>query len=161
MMTEPAPDRPRRRWLVPLLFVSLALNLAVAGIVVGWALSPAGRMHRESGPARGVIGEPFVRALPAEARRALMRDVIAEHDLIRDNRESLRTRFEAFLGALRANPYDPAAVRALFGEQRRAALGRQEIGEELLLKRLEAMTPEQRAVYADRLEDALGRFRGR
>ena len=157
-MAEAGSDKPRRRWMVPLLLVSLALNLLVAGIVVGWAVSPAGRWHREMGPTRGVLGAPFVRALPAEARRQMMRDLVAERGRIRDSRESLRARFEAFLVALRANPYDPEAVRELLAEQREVALGRQEIGEGLLLKRLVAMTGAERAEYADNLEAALSRF---
>lgn len=160
-MTEPTPPKLRRRWLLPTLLVSLALNLAVAGIVVGWALSPQARHHRDSGPARGVIGEPFIRALPEDARRALMHDVIEEREHIRDSRDGLRARFDAFLSALRADPYDPEVVRDLLAEQRGAAQGRQEIGETLLLKRLAAMEPQDRAAYADRLETLVGRLKWR
>ena len=168
-MTETAPNPPqtpdappkKRRWLMPLLFVSLALNLLVAGLVVGHALSPDARFDREGRPARGVIGEPFVRALPPADRRALMRDVMQDRDRIRDSRESLKQRFDAFLAALRAVPFDTDEVRRLLQEQREAAVGRQEIGETLLMKRLDDMTDDERAAYADRLEESLQRFKRR
>jgi len=160
---QPKPDRPRhrRRWVMPLLFVSLAVNLLVAGLVVGHALSPDARFDREGRPARGVIGEPFIRALPDADRRALMRDVMQDRDRIRESRESLKQRFEAFLAALRAVPFDSDEVRRLLLEQREAAVGRQAIGEALLMKRLDEMSDDERAAYADRLEESLARLRRR
>ena len=38
-MTMPQ-ETPKRRWIMPLLFVSLAANLLVAGMVAGAYLSP-------------------------------------------------------------------------------------------------------------------------
>lgn len=162
-MTETPPEAPKkRRWLMPLLLVSLGVNLLVAGLVIGAMLSPDGpRKRGEYGPSRGVIGEPFVRALPHSERRALMQDVHRDRERIRESRESLRQRFEAFLVALRADPFDSSEISRLLAEQRKAAVGRQEIGEALLMKRLEAMTAEQRAAYADALEESLNRFRKR
>lgn len=162
-MTETTPDVPRkRRWIMPLLFTSLAVNLLVAGVVIGALLSPDGPRNRsEIGPGRGVIGEPFIRALPRSERRALAEDVRKMSPQIREGRENLRQRFEAFLTALRADPFDPAAISRLLAEQRGVAVGRQEIGERLLMKRLEAMTPEQRAAYADALEKSLRNLRRR
>ena len=159
---EPTPAR-RRRWIVPLLVVSLALNLLVVGAIVGRALSPDGphRKDRVSGPVRSVIGEPFVRALSREDRRALLEDLKAQGPRIRENRESLRARFEAFLAAVRSDPFQPEEVRRLMMEQRSVAQGRQELGEILLMNRLEAMSVEERAAYADRLEKGLKSFKRR
>lgn len=158
-MTE--TQRKPRRWLFPLLFGSLALNLLIAGIVVGWMASHGGDRRPDFGAARGLVGEPFLRALPEEHRRALMQDVAREATRIRESRESLRARFEAFLTALRAEPFDADAVGVLLREQRAAALGRQDIGERLLLERLEAMSAEQRDGYAAALERSFRRLRQR
>jgi len=161
-MTEDAPEKTKGRWLKPALFVSVALNLVILGTVVGHELSPEKRKKRSyDGPARGVIGEPFFRALPDGERRALFEDIRKDDIRIRDSRESLRERFQAFLSALRADPFDPDQVTKLLAEQREAAIGRQEIGELLLMKRLTAMTAQQRATYADRLEESLKRFKRR
>ena len=56
---------------------------------------------------------------------------------------------------------DPRKVRRLLADQRSVAQGRQELGEVLLLNRLEAMSAEERAAYADRLEKGLRSFRKR
>lgn len=153
------PEKKNRRWLFPLLFVSLAVNLLIAGIVAGWMLSPNASKRSEYGTIRGLVGEPFLRALPADQRRAMMRDVRREAPRILESRENLRARFEAFLEALRADPYDPSIVSALLREQREVALRRQDIGESLLLERLEAMSPEERQAYADALEKSFTRLR--
>lgn len=163
-MTDTAPETPKtRRWVMPVLFVSLALNLLVAGMFIGHAVSPNSPRFGDpmEGSARGVIGEPFIRALPEKDRRALFNDIFSDRDRIRESRDSLRARFDAFLAALRADPYDPDEVARLLLDQRQAAVRRQEIGEVLLLKRLEAMTADERSDYADRLEEALKRVRRR
>lgn len=159
--TAPPPAPKRRRWVLPVLFASLAINLLVLGMIGGAMLSPEGPRQRGDGERslRGVIGEPFVRALPSGERQALVRDAMENRDRVRESRESLRQRFDAFLAALRADPFDPAEVTRLMGEQRQAAVRRQELGEELLLRRLEAMSAEERAAYADALEEGLKRFR--
>jgi uncharacterized membrane protein len=152
-------DKKPRRWLYPLLFVSLALNLLVAGMIVGWLASPGGPKRSEFGSARGLVGEPFLRALPDDQRRAMLRDISRDAPKLRESRESLKARFDGFLTALRADPYEPETVAALLRDQREAALTRQDIGERLLLDRLEAMTPEERNAYADALEQSFRRLR--
>ena len=156
-MTE-TPKKPRR-WLYPVLFLSLALNLLIAGIVVGWLASPDGPRQPDFGSARGLVGEAFLRALPRDHRREFIKDVAHETPRIRESRDDLRARFQAFLTELRTEPYDPAAVAALLQEQRGVALSRQDIGERLLLIRLEEMSPEERAKYADALERSFRRLR--
>jgi len=153
--------KPQRRWLVPALLLSLALNLLIVGIVVGFAISPKASRNSDqlSGNARSLIGAPFVRALPQEDRQALIKAIRAENGRLRENRAALRARFEAFLGALRADPFEPAAVEKLLQEQRTVAIRRQQIGESLLIERLNAMSPAERAEYADRLAHALRRLR--
>lgn len=162
-MTD-TPENPpnKRRWLMPLLLVSLAINLLIAGIFIGAMLSPDGLRNRaENASVRGVVGEPFFRALPREERRALIREVVRNRDKIRESREGLRQRFQDFLTTLRAETFDMEEARRLMTEQRGAAIRRQEIGEMLLLDRLQAMTSEQRRAYADALEDSLAKLRKR
>lgn len=164
-MSDPTTEQPtpRRRWLVPLLIASLALNLLVAGAILGRSLSPETQRGKDrvAGPIRSVVGEPFVRALTREDRQALLADIRKEGPRIRENRESLRDRVEAFLTALRSEPFEPEVVRQLMEEQRSVAQGRQELGEVLLLNRLGAMTAEQRSAYADRLAKGLKNLRRR
>ena len=159
-MTEES-TKPQRRWLVPALLVSLAINLLIVGIVVGFAISPKGPKNTErvSGHARSIIGAPFVRALPKEDRQALVKAIGAERGRLRENRAALRARFEALLIALRADPFDAVAISQLLQDQRSVAIRRQRIGENLLVERLSAMSPDERAAYAERLAHALRRLR--
>lgn len=159
--TQDSPPK-KRRWLMPVLFVSLAANLLVAGVLAGAMLSPDGpRNERQDRQARGIVGEPFIRALPREERRALFGEARQNRERIRESRNTLRQRFNAFLIVLRTDPFDAEAAARLFGEQRQAAIRRQEIGETLLMNRLQAMTTEQRAAYADALERELKALRSR
>lgn len=162
MNDSPTPAKTRK-WFTPLLFVSLALNLLVVGILAGWLLSPGGPRgeSREYAQVRGLVGEPFVRALPKEERRALLRSAVQNRERLRENRDVISRRFAAFLTALEADVFDEATVASLLEEQRQAAIRRQEIGEALLIERLAAMTPEDRKAYAARLSDGLKHLRPR
>lgn len=143
----------RTRWL---LFASLALNLLVLGMVIGWVASPDGP-RREDRAARSVMGAPFVEALTRPERRELLRHMRRAGDRIEGNRAELRARFEALIAALSADDWDRSEVEALLDAQRGAALDRQRIGEELLLDRLDAMSVEERRAYAARLEERIRR----
>lgn len=163
-MTEPTPTPAKqRRWLMPLLILSLGVNLMVAGIVAGSWLSPDGPRKRDDGQraVRGVLGEPFFRALPDDQRREMAREVLGDRERFREGREALRERFENFLAALRAETFDRAELERLLADQRQAAVRRQDFGEALLLDRLEAMTQAERAAYADALENRLKGFKRR
>lgn len=159
----PPPQPNRRRWIMPVLILSLAANLLVVGIVAGAMLSPDGprRGGDDQRAIRGVLGEPFIRALPPAERRAMVRDVFGNRDKFREGREALRSRVQRFLAALRAETFDRAELERLLGEQREAASRRQDLGEQLLLDRLEAMTQAERAAYADALTEQLKGLRRR
>jgi uncharacterized membrane protein len=161
-MTDAQPGKavPSRTatWVKVVLVLSLGLNLAVLGVIAGAWLSPDGpRQTRIDTAARDLGATPFVRALDPEDRRALFQAMRREAEPLRQNRDELRLRFEALLGALRADPFDPSEVQSLLALQRGAATERQMIGERLLVDQLAAMSPEARDAFADRLEDALRR----
>lgn len=165
MTTETPPSNLKpRRWMMPVFILSIAANLLVVGIVAGALLSPDGPRKRggeEQRSIRGVLGEPFFRALPAEERRAMLRDVISNREKFRDGREVLRDRVERFLAALRAETFDRSEAERLLGEQRNAASRRQDLGEKLLLDRLESMSLTEREAYADALSKQLKGLRRR
>lgn len=149
------PHRKVRGWVVPILLASLAVNLLIVGIIVGWLASPDGPRRTEWRTVRGLVGEPFIRALPDDHRRALVREVLRDDNRLRESRESLRARFEAFLSELRKEQFDIDKIQTLLKEQRKVALDRQDMGERFLLERLETMSVGERRDYADALEQAL------
>lgn len=157
--TNPSPPQTPDRsplWMRVLLIVSLGLNLLIVGMVAGSLLSGGGPgPSREA--ARDLEGSPFVRALGPGERRALLRDLVRERDTLGENRQLLRQRFESLLATLRADELDRAALDAIVAEQRQATEARQRLGERLVIRRIEAMSPDERRAYADRLEAAVRR----
>lgn len=156
-MTDPATQPPTPssgRGLKIALALSLALNLAVAGLVIGaWA--------SDHGPRRGMPRDlsfgPFSEALSPQDRRALRKAFVDRTPDLRAARQAAREEFDALLAALRARPFDPAALSTALAaiEERNAT--RLELGRSLIEARLTTMEEADRLAFADRLETALRR----
>jgi hypothetical protein len=150
-----APAQPKRIWRI-VLVVSLALNLAVAGVVGGTLIS--GRAG--DGPPRSFdLGiSPIARALSPEERRevtsSLRRDRVMRG-------ADLRGRADAIVTALKAEPYDPDVMRGLLQEQAAQVATVQGKAQDAFLDAITQMTPERRADFADQLENELSKERPR
>lgn len=144
----------RRLWLRGLLFVSLALNLLVVGIVSGAMLLKPD--HDRRGP-RDMVA-PYTKALSDEDRSALgkrLREGLASRNA---ERGLLAEDYRATLEILRTEPLDPVALDDVLSRQSERAHQRKLMGQRALAERLVAMSPDERAGFADRLEDALDRL---
>jgi uncharacterized membrane protein len=153
----PAPPVPSRKGLRIALGISVALNLLVAGLVVGALLrdgDPRARMVRD------LDFGPFTEALSERDREALRREFVARAPDLRDMRRAMRDDLETVLTVLRSEPFDAAALAVVLDNQDGRMARRVELGQELLLERLGAMTPDERAAFADRLERRLRRGGG-
>jgi uncharacterized membrane protein len=143
-----------------LLVVSLAANLAVVGVVAGWALRHGG--HHGHHPSRlDMAGGPLTRALSDADRREIaqrMRQVWRE---TRSDRTDIGASFDALVADLRAVPFDPDRVAARMRQQREGFAARFAMGQEVLLGHLAAMSDADRAAYADRLETRINEYRER
>lgn len=149
-MDDPVtPSRGSSRLMRIVLVLSLALNLAVVGIVAGVAVS--GRL---GGPAPRSVDfglGPVSQALDPAERRAI-RQALRREGALRNL--DLRARAEAMIAALRADPFDRAALELLLDEQA-ARIGQlQGAAQEAFLDQIAAMTPERRAAFAERLMEA-------
>lgn len=142
-MTEEV-KRPRR-WVSVLLVVSLALNLLVAGVVLGTVL----RFHGGPGAAPPKFAPALFRALPEKDRKALRADLEDEHRRGARNRSEY---FEEMGDALRTVPFDAQAVRQLLDRQVRSNAETQSALQQKWLDRVAAMTDAERQAYANRLE---------
>ncbi len=156
--TETSVTLPVRRSMRYLLIGSLALNLLVLGIIGGAVIRGPGGF---GGP-RGVdlaLG-PIVEALAPEDRQAI-RTQLRANDMLRQHprqiREALATALQA---ALRAEPYDPAAIEAALSIQQNRLVAVQTAGQQVLVARIGLMTPQARLAFADRLQEAIGRGHG-
>ncbi|WP_116133476.1 periplasmic heavy metal sensor [Tropicimonas sp. IMCC34043] len=160
--TGSAPVRaPRRgRWLRVLLFVSLALNLAVVGIVGGAIL---GRAVDGPGPVQ-VSKElglgPFLTALDPAQRAALRSASWERRSEMRAGRAAWKQAFDETLQVLRTEPFDAARMQALVDLQADLAANARKVGQEVLIAQLTQMSPEERQAFADRLARDLHFGRG-
>lgn len=132
------------------LAVSVALNLAVVGVVAGAVLrdGPRGPYIRDLD--FGPYGEAF-----APADRDAMRKAFLSRDVnVRGLRDEMRAEGAALVALLRAETLDMAALRALMETQQGRMLDRIELGRQLVADRIATMSTADRRAFADRLERA-------
>ncbi|WP_342068624.1 periplasmic heavy metal sensor [Yoonia algicola] len=154
MVEDKAPQtRPSRLWRI-VLVLSLALNLAVVGVVVGSAVS--GRWGE--GPPRSFdlgLG-PVARALEPQERRAIGRKLREDRSL---RGFDLRGRVNLVVAALQAEPFDPDVLLALLAEQSQQIATVQATAQEVMLEQIVAMTPARRRAFADQVLEEMSRAR--
>lgn len=158
-MTEDNAKPARRSplWLRLLLFGSLAVNLLIAGLVLG-AMSFRGdddRRHLRG--ARDIAPIPFIFAMEQEDRRAVIDRFRAASRDHRPSRGETRERLGMFLETLRAEEFDVATVEALLEGERSRGRARQEAGQAVMVEYFQSLTTDERRAYADRLERILTR----
>lgn len=153
-----ATPEKRRNWLVWALVVSLGVNLIVLGLVAGAAWRFAGGPEADrQGPHGGqAYGAAFVRALPDDARRALHRSLREGPEEL-PSRAERRAQYARLIEVLRRDPFEPAAVQAIFDAQGVSAQRIRDRAQRGWLDIVEAMSPEARAEVADRLEEGMMR----
>ena len=152
--TPKKPMMPRKIRIV--LFVSLALNLVVVGLVAGMIAKggPSHAGYRDRDPVM-----PYTRAFNEEQRRDLRRALRGAY-VARPQQEKsdLVDGYKQALAALRAAPFDVRKLEAVVAQQKAHATRRQGAGQAVLSQFLSAMTPQERAAYADRLEIEIDRM---
>ncbi|OAN69815.1 hypothetical protein A8B78_21455 [Jannaschia sp. EhC01] len=157
-------NTPRKgRWLKIALAASLALNLAVAGLIGGAILGADGGPDRTgSSPALRALGlSPFERAL-SRADRAELRGRIESTGLeLREERREIGHALRTVERALRAEPFDRATVEEAFARSRTVVVSLQETGHDALLDQIETMSADERIALADGLARAMRRVAGR
>ena len=166
-MTDPAPHDPQPsappiaapqppppsgpKWIKIALAVSVALNLAVAGLAAGAFL--------RDGPGRGMPRDlsfgPFSEALSGEDRHALRKALMDKAPAFRKSRAAARAEFETLLTALRATPFDAAALQTALTAIETRTADRLNLGRSLIEARILQMSEAERLAFAGRLENGL------
>ncbi len=152
---KPAPGG-MRLWLRVLLVLSLAMNLLIVGALVGAMFTWSNwRSHH---PSRlEMAGGPLTRALTPEDRRAIGKEMRKAHRKEDGHRARHHGELLGLVADLKAEPFDPAAVEQRLARHRQSFDDRLGLGLGLLTTRLTQMTPEDRAAYADRLQEVLSK----
>ena len=152
------PAKPRRLFRV-LFGLSLALNLLVIGAFVGVITKGPG--SRGGPPGLREISAPYVQAFDQSAKREMRREMRAQLPGRSKAVEANKTDYVAFLAVVRADPFDAARGSAIMENQLARAGRFQKRGRELAIERIGAMSLDERATYADRLQKWLDHKRPR
>ncbi|WP_299678991.1 periplasmic heavy metal sensor [uncultured Roseobacter sp.] len=156
-MQETNPSRrPMSRRIKILLGVSLALNLAVVGLIGGAVLRHGdgkGMGPRSTG--FGAYGLPYMMALPREDRRQIGRVIRSGADL--PDRSARRALYRDVLSALRATPFDAGVLAAAAARQAETTIAVQKTAQAAWLDVVAGMSDAERSAYADAVEDVLRR----
>ncbi|SFB08214.1 Heavy-metal resistance [Poseidonocella pacifica] len=140
-------------WTRKALLASVAINLLVLGLVLGMVWRFGGPERDDRRPP-SVSGALYTRALAPEVRKDL-------HERMRARVGTGEDRFEGYaemIEALRAEPFDPEAIRTLLTEQSLDAEARMAEGRQVLADYLATAPAEARTAFADRLEETLDRI---
>jgi hypothetical protein len=73
----------------------------------------------------------------------------------RASTKAAKAEFETLLAALRASPFDPAALQSALAAVEARTAGRLELGRELIENRIAQMSDTDRLAFAERLEAGL------
>lgn len=147
------------RWMRVLLAASLAVNLAVLGLVGGAVVHRA--LDRDRPEMRDIGFGPFSAALSPQDRQDLRRAFGREGGNPREMRRQMQSETEALLKVLRTDPLPEAALREAFATVEQRGQERLQLGHRLLADRIIAMSAKDRAGFADRLEGLMSRHDAR
>ena len=130
--TESGADTPkRRRWVLPVLVVSLALNLLFVGLVAGswWRHGPSGSRDR----------------IITGAVERLMQDLLKQHrESVRPVRQQLRDARDAAKEAVLTEPFDEAKVQAALARFREIRTSQHKSMHAMVMDLMKQLTLEER-----------------
>ena len=139
-----------------LLGISLAINLAVIGVIAGAVFR-----KNDDGPRRGGgqahHARPYIQALPREERRAILEASRAAKKGV--DHAARRAMYQEVMDILRTETFDRPAIEAVLGKQTAATLSAQNSVQAQWLNRIDEMELFERRAYADAVEKALKRGR--
>jgi|GEM_PF-364293 len=146
-------QKPKRGWVKYVLIISLGLNLAVVGMVLGAAFS-GGHDRKGFRPPPDVSGmHSLLRALPESKRsdaRQYFRDNRAK---MKQTGQHLRATALDARSAIVADPFDPAALSQAFAVQRET-LGMTAVdAHNAFVSIISTMTLEERKAYVEALNE--------
>ena len=167
-MSDQTPSTPEKkrsgRGVKIALAVSLALNLAVVGLVGGAVVGARNNNAegQEGAPALRTLGlGPFALALSRDDRQELRGRVEEHGEPLREERRAIGRALREVQAALLSEPFDRDAAEAAFAASRDRVIGLQEVGHTALLDQIESMSAQERADLAESLNRLMRRSRPR
>lgn len=160
-----APDSgspsPRRRWLVPLLVVSVAVNLVIVGAAVSGQFWPDHGGRKSSHRSADLMPRSFFRGLDDERREELVEVFRARKTEWREERRALRDAATAFADALEREPFDAAQAQTAIADHAARSHQLVDLGAAVAADLVEALTPDERRDLAQAIRERLEQERQR
>jgi hypothetical protein len=125
------------------LLLSIAVNLTVAGFAFGRFSG-----FRPGGGGGGEIDRLVqfgVRAFPSEIQNSIMDGAKKRNEEIRTKLDAVQAARRQMFAAMRADPFDPAALEQAYADMRARSTELQQIGQEIMLDAVENASPDVRA----------------
>ena len=166
-MSESQPDplapssRPTRRWLVPLLVVSMAFNLVIVGAALSGRFWPG---HGERGGfnrSSDLMPRQFFHALDEERREQLVAVFRARRPEFREQYRALRSASAALADVLEREPFDPQAAQSAIAEHTSRSHRMVDLGAAVVGNLLDALTAEERRALAEAIRQRIEENRRR
>ncbi|MEM1382720.1 MAG: periplasmic heavy metal sensor [Pseudomonadota bacterium] len=159
-MTDATASEPRRRsplWMRALLVVSLSVNLAFVGVVVGQSI----RMQTQEARIKGLDRwqARLLTMVPEPRRDEAKSLMLAELDLFREARAQMAESRVRTIAAVRREPFEPqelaAALQARVSEMNRLS----DLRHRQMLEIASKLNAEERELFAEGMERAIRRWR--
>ena len=159
---SPAPaSSGARRWLMPMLVASLALNLVIVGAAFSGRFWP---MHGEYGGrhrSADLLPRSFFGELDDERREVLAAVFRARKPEFREHRRGLGDAATDFADALEREPFDPRLTQSAVSEHADRSRQLIDLGATVAADLAEALTPEERRTLAQAIRHRLEQDRQR
>ena len=157
----PSSSRGRRRWLVPLLVASLAVNLVIVGAALSGRFWPhhgeRGGSHRSA----DLMPRAFFAELDRQRRDELATIFRARKLEFREERRALSAAAAAFADALAREPYDVPSAQSAIAEHTAKSHKLIDLGATVAGELTEALAPEERRALAAAIRQRLEEDRQR
>lgn len=157
MSDQNTPKSRESRWRQWLLMGSLMLNLLIIGLVIGAWVN--GGPPGDRGARLDLSLGPITRALAEDDREAVRAGLEANRPFASGQRREMRGDMQDLVATLEAETFDGDALRAVLARQRERISTVQAAAVDQLVARIELMTDEQRAGFAERLAAELNNRR--
>ena len=125
--------------LAAVLLLSLAANLVVAGFTFARFAGP-----RPGGDIERIVAIG-IRAFPPEIRKAIVDGSKAKRDEMKSLVDSVKEARQRMFEAMRADPFDPAALETAYADLRQKTSVLQEAGQQIVLDAVANASPEVRS----------------
>ena len=155
-----AAEPGKRRWLWPLLIVSLGLNLLFVGLVAGRMWTHGGGPGARHRVFTGAV-ESLMKDLP-DAKRQRAGELLKRHrSTVRQLRKQLRDQRRVAKDAVLTEPYDEVKVGEAFARFREIRTGQHQSMHTMLGELLKGLTLKEREQLLSHIRAGFRRRRGR